>query len=212
MKSAYPELPFIENPAKTTVGLEQAVHILLSEAESECLARAVFGVMYAEASRTSDKTAFRSAVNFNYSGIQTDSGRWAYSDTIINRFRKIDVGGNDREFAGFKNNEGFFDFMLNRIKAKGFDGCNADKWVDTYIQKWWSPKDKAQYTKGTEKFNSKKAIFSGAMTRFDKYKATYTGKKKSKNKGGVSIGYVTLGVLLTASAFLIYKYRAYLKK
>ena len=216
MKSYYPELPFIDVPLKTTVGLEQSVHILLSEAESECLARAVFGIMYAEASKTTDKSSFRSAGNYNYSGIQTDSGRWNYSDTIVNRFRRIDVGGNDREFAGFNNDEGFFKFMLNRIKAKGFDGCNADNWTQTYIQSWWSPKAKAQYTKGTQKYNDKKAIFNGAMTRFDKFKLTYKGKKKpnkSPNKtGGISIGYIALGIFLTAGAYVIYKYRAYFKK
>lgn len=171
MKTSYPELPEIDPSKITTITLEQTVHKLLTLTD-ECLARAVFGIMYAEASRTSDKTAFKSAGHYNYSGVQTDSGRWAYSTPIIGRFRKVDVGGNNREFAGFKNNDGFLDFMINRIKAKGFDGCNADAWTDTYIQKWWSPSAKAQYTKGTEKFNSKKAIFTSAMKRFDQFKKT----------------------------------------
>ena len=75
MKTAYPELPEIKKPDITTVGLEESVHILLSEADDECLARAVFGIMWAEANKTSDKTAFKSAGNYNYSGVQTDGNR-----------------------------------------------------------------------------------------------------------------------------------------
>lgn len=204
MKTAYPELPFIENPKKTYVTLEESVHILLNEAENECLARAVFGIMYAEASKTDDKKSFRSAGNFNYSGVQTDTSRWSYSEPIKNRFRKIDVGGNDREFAGFKNNEGFFDFMINRIKAKGFDGCNADKWTETYIQKWWSPKEKTEYTKGTKKYNDKKAIFSSAMKKFDEYKKTYK-KKLFNNKGGFNVIVFFLSAFITVTGYIIYK-------
>lgn len=178
MKSAYPELPLIENPKSNLISLEQSVHLLLSLTEDECLARSVFAVMYAEASRSSDRNSFRSAGNYNYSGVQTDGGRWGYSDPIVNRFRRIDSGNVYREFAGFKNDSGFFDFMLNRIKSKGFNGCNADLWTQTYINRWWSPAAKAQYTKGTAKYNSKKSIFNGAMKRFDQYKLTYPGKKK----------------------------------
>lgn len=177
MQSSYTELPFIENPKKTQVSLEDSVHLLL-DANEKCLARAVFGIMYAEASRNKDRTSFNSAGEYNYAGIQTDSGRWGYSKPIVSRFRRVDVGGNNREFAGFKNDEGFFDFMANRIKAKGFNGCNADEWTNTYIQKWWSPKDKASYTKGTTKYNQKKAIFESAMKRFDEYEKTYSKKKK----------------------------------
>lgn len=179
MKSYYLEVPLIENPKSTLIDLEQTVHVLLSLTDDECLARAVFAIMYAEASRTKDRNSFRSAGNYNYSGVQTDSGRWAYSDPIINRFRRVDSGNKYREFAGFKNDDGFFDFMLNRIKAKGFNGCNADLWTQTYINRWWSPAAKAQYTKGTAKYNSKKSIFLGANKRFDQFKITYPGKKKS---------------------------------
>lgn len=213
MKTAYPELPFIDNPTKTTVGLEESVHILLEQAEDECLARAVFGIMYAEASRTTDKTSFRSAGNYNYSGIQTDTSRWKYSEPIVNRFRKIDVGGNDREFAGFKNNQGFFDFMLNRIKAKGFNGCNSDEWTNTYIQSWWSPKAKSEYTKGTKKFNDKKNIFLSAMKRFDEYKKTFTGKKKSnKKQGTIKWGWFLATTILTVGVYFVYRNRKLLTK
>lgn len=178
MKSAYPELPLIESPKSNLITLEQSVHLLLSLTDDECLARAVFAVMYAEASRSSDRNSFRSAGNYNYSGVQTDGGRWGYSSPIVNRYRKVDSGNKYREFAGFKNDSGFFDFMLNRIKAKGFNGCNSDLWTTTYINRWWSPAAKAQYTKGTEKYNSKKSIFNSAIKRFEQFKLTYPGKKK----------------------------------
>ena len=166
MKTYYPELPLIENFKSTTVSLSDSVKILL-KLNDECLARAVFAVMFAEAARTKDRQSFVSAGEFNYSGVQTDSGRWGYNKPIVSRFRRVDVGGNYREFAGFKNNEGFFDFMSVVIKAKKFDGCNADKWTETYIQSWWSPKKKKEYTKGTLKFNQKKSIYLTAMKFFD---------------------------------------------
>ena len=59
--------------------------------------------------------------------------------------------------------------MANRIKAKGFDGNNGDKWVTTYINKWWSPSAKRSYTKGTTKYNAKLAIYNSAMKRYKKY-------------------------------------------
>lgn len=199
MKSAYPELPLIKNPKTTTVGLEESVHILLDMGD-ECLAKAVFAVMYAEARRTSDKKSFSSAGEYNYSGVQTDGSRWGYSKPIVSVFRKVDSGGNYREFAGFKDNEGFLDFMANRIKGKGFDGCNADNWTETYIQKWWSPSAKASYGKGTEKYNDKKSIFNSAIKKFDEYKKTYVGKTARKGKKlliGLTIGFVILGIVGT---------------
>jgi hypothetical protein len=207
MKTSYPELPFVTNPITTTLPIETAVHLLLDEAENECLARSVFGVMFAEASRTKDRNEFKCAGNYNYSGVQTDSGRWKFSDTIVNRFRKVDIGGKNREFAGFSNHKGFFDFMLNRIKAKGFDGCNSDNWTQTYIQNWWSPINKAQYTIGTSKFNEKKAIFNSAMKRFDQFKQTYKPKKKVNEKKFKILGLIAGGVLISFVAYYIYSNR-----
>lgn len=209
MKSAYPELPLIDNFKSTSVSLEDSVHYLL-DVTDECNARAVYSVMVAEASRTSDRKSFKSAGEYNYAGVQTDGGRWGYSDPIVSRFRRVDSGGNYREFAGFKDNKGFFDFMANRIKSKGFDGCDADKWTETYIQKWWSPQAKNQYGKGTEKYNAKKSIFNTAQKQFDEYKKTYKGKVFGKNgkKGkkiliGFGIGLLILGVVGGTAYFLL---------
>jgi hypothetical protein len=209
MKSAYPELPLIKNPKSTSVSLEESVHYLLGLTD-ECNARAVYSIMVAEASRTDDKKSFRSAGEYNYAGVQTDGNRWGYSDPIVSVFRRTDSGGNYREFAGFKNNAGFFDFMANRIKDKGFDGCNADNWTETYIQKWWSPKAKASYTKGTEKYNAKKSIYNTAQKQFDEYKKTFKGriggangdKKRRKILIGIGIGILVLGIVGTTAYFI----------
>ena len=192
-KTAYPELPLVDPNKITTVNAENAVHILLSLTD-ECTARAVFAIIWAEARRQGE--IFKSAGHYNYSGVQTDGGRWGYSKPIIGRYWKVDSGGNNREFAAFQNNEGFFDFMINRIKAKKFNGCNADQWTKTYINNWWSPAAKAQYGPGSEKFNQKKSIFNTANRKFDAYKLTYKPTKTGNNFIG------TLIVLTAAAAFL----------
>jgi hypothetical protein len=196
MTSKYPELPVVV-PKTTYISLEKTVHLLLENAKSECLARAVFAIMYAEASRTNDRFNFRSAGNSNYSGVQTDSGRWGFSN-FNGRYRRIDSGNVNREFASFKNDSDFLIFMLNRIEKKGLDGCNADKWTAKYISSWWSPKEKAQYTKGTAKYNSKKSIFLSAIKRFEQFKKTYTGKKSKK------FPMIIAGTLIAGSIFTIY--------
>jgi hypothetical protein len=178
LKSFYPQLPLVDKNSSTTVGITDSVHILLDIVD-ECLARAVFAIMLAESARSSDRQLFVSAGHYNYSGIQTDSGKWGYDKPIVGRFWKVDSGKVNREFAAFSGNEGFFDFMANRIRAKKFNGCDPDQWVTTYINSWWSPVDKAKYTKGTETYNNKLAIFNTAMNIFDKAKKTY---KKGKYK------------------------------
>ena len=115
MTTSYPELPKVKANVLTYISLENSVHLLLS-LTSECTARAVFGIMYAEARKVDNN--FKSAGYYNYSGVQTDSGRWGYSEPIKARFEKKDVSGKLREFAAFKDDAGFFDFMINRIEKK----------------------------------------------------------------------------------------------
>jgi hypothetical protein len=193
-KTAYPELPLVDPKKITSVNAEQAVHILLKLTD-ECTARAVFAIIWAEARRKGEN--FTSAGHYNYSGVQTDGSRWGYSAPIVGRFWKIDSGGNNREFAAFANNEGFFDFMINRIKAKKFNGCNAEQWTNTYIQNWWSPQAKKQYVPGTEKFNQKKSIFNTANRKFDAYKLTYKPQEPKKKIVGTLL-------VLAAAATIIY--------
>jgi hypothetical protein len=80
----------------------------------------------------------------------------------------VDSGGVSRAFAIFESHETFLDFMANRVKAKGFSGDNGDSWVVTYINRWWSPAKKAEYSvKGSEKYNAKLAIYNSAIKRFN---------------------------------------------
>jgi hypothetical protein len=122
--------------------------------------------MFAEASKSNNK--FNSAGGHNYSGVQTDNARWGGPKVIIGQFARED-SVRWRSFAIFASDATFLDFMANRIKAKGFDGNNGDKWVTTYINKWWSPLAKKSYTKGTTKYNAKLAIYNSAMKRYKKY-------------------------------------------
>lgn len=194
-KSYYPELPIVDKNFITQLSSQEAIHTLLNLTD-ECTARAVFAIIWAEARRQGE--IFKSAGHYNYSGVQTDAGRWGYSAPIIGRYWKIDSGGNNREFAAFKNNAGFLDFMINRIKAKKFNGCNADQWTNTYIQSWWSPTAKSQYGPGTQKFADKKAIFNSANKRFDTYKKTYSPKTATKGN------FLTTFLWIAATGAIIY--------
>ena len=165
-KTAYPELPFTDpRPPGNQMPYEYAVTTLKSK-YGDSLAKAVFAVMFAEASKSNNK--FNSAGGHNYSGVQTDNARWGGPKVIIGQFARED-SVRWRSFAIFASDATFLDFMANRIKAKGFDGNNGDKWVTTYINKWWSPSAKRSYTKGTTKYNAKLAIYNSAMKRYKKY-------------------------------------------
>ena len=59
--------------------------------------------------------------------------------------------------------------MVSRITAKGFNGSNGDSWTTTYINKWWSPPSKAEYVKGTTKYNQKLSIYNSSQTRYNEY-------------------------------------------
>jgi len=175
VKTSYSNLPVVQYRA-TLLPFDEAKKILLKLTDV-CTARAVFGILYAEASKKNN--SFVSAGNYNYAGVQTDSGKWGYDKPITGRFARVDSGKRLREFASFNNNTGFLDFMVNRIKAKQFNGCNSSDWTNTYIQRWWSPSAKKQYLPGTEKFNQKKSIYLSAQKKFDAI--TITNQKKISN-------------------------------
>jgi hypothetical protein len=197
MPTSYPELPKVKGNVLTYISLENAVHLLLS-LTTECTARAVFGIMYAEARKVDNN--FKSAGHYNYSGVQTDSGRWGFSDPIKARFEKKDVSGKLREFAAFKDDAGFFEFMINRIEKKGFNGCDPNQWTTTYIQSWWSPAKKNEYKQGSQKFKEKKDIYLSSMKRFDLFKKTFKG---STQKAGFKIGTWFIPLLAIAAIFII---------
>jgi hypothetical protein len=166
--SSYPGVPLLDPPPPTDLlPYEEAVRILKS-ITSLSLAKAVFAIMIAEASKKGD--AFSSAGGYNYGGVQTDSGRWGASvdKYIIGRFVRRDAKRN-REFAAFNSHRDFLEFMINRIGAKGFDGEDGDKWTSSYICNWWWPAKCSEYAKGTTKYNDKLAIYKTAIRIFNKY-------------------------------------------
>jgi len=193
--TSYPELKKLDPGKLTYISLEQAAG-KLKNLPDQCLAKAIFAVMYIEAGRTEDRKFFKSAGHYNYGGIQTDSGRWKNDKNFVGRFSKPDVSGNVREFAAFKNHEDFFDFMADRLKAKGFNGCNADQWTDTYIQKWWSPAAKAQYKKGSKKYQDKKNVYNGAIKRYE------AAPKITIRKKGINKKLLLIPLILFAAIYL----------
>jgi len=166
--TSYPGIPLLDPPPPSTLlPYEEAVRILKS-ITSLSLAKAVFAIMIAEASKQGD--AFSSAGGYNYSGVQTDSGRWGSSvdQYIIARFVRQD-SKRLREFAAFNSHRDFLEFMVNRIGAKGFDGEDGDNWTSSYICKWWWPAKCSEYSKGTAEYNNKLAIYNTAIRIFNKY-------------------------------------------
>ena len=162
--TSYPELPIIEPPPPPTfLSFCDAVRILNNINIDKQISRAVFAIMFAEQRKGE---GFSSAGGFNYSGVQTDSGKWNNSEFIKGRFTRRD-SQRVREFAIFENDKEFLRFMSLRVKDKGISGSDPDAWTKGYINNWWSPSDKAQITPGTERYNSKKNIFLSADRRFD---------------------------------------------
>ena len=165
-KTSYPEFSFIEPPPKSNVLTFKEAKTYLSSKYDEGLAKAVFAVLWAEASKTQDRKAFSSAGGYNYAGVQTDSGRWG-AGGIIGQYARRDISGRVRSFAVFKDNNGFLDFMASRIKAKGFSGINGDIWTTVYINSWWSPPEKGSYIKGTKVYKEKLSFYQSAMKRYN---------------------------------------------
>ena len=164
-KTAYPNLPFTNpNPTPDLLSFSTAATYLNTKYGSN-LGKAVFAVLFAEASKNGNN--FKSSGGHNYAGIQTDNARWGATG-IIGQYCRVDSGNVARAFAIFKNDETFLDFMANRIKAKGFNGNSGDKWTNTYILNWWSPSNKKEYAiKGSEQYNNKIAIYNSAIKQYN---------------------------------------------
>ena len=195
--TAYPNLPWVEY--KTTYLLYKEAKDYLSKTTDEATAKSVFAVLWAEAGKSKDKPGFVSAGNNNYAGVQSD-GNWGDKERtgtenkypyFSSQYCRKDSGNQYRAFASFETNEKFLDFMIDRIKKKGFNSSNADGWTHTYVQSWWSPglndknggvpakskiyKDSTQtwvdfhdQTKiGGDTFNNKKSIFNTAIGKWD---------------------------------------------
>jgi len=165
LQTSYPELPFTVPPPPSNLLTFKAAKQYLTQKYNEGLAKAVFAILVAEAAKNADRTAFVSAGGYNYAGVQTDVGRWG-APGIIGQYERVDSAKTIRSFAIFQSNETFLDFLANRVKAKNISGVNGDTWTAGYINNWWSPKDKANYTKGTSVYNSKLAIYNTAMNLY----------------------------------------------
>jgi len=163
-KTAYPELAFTNPPPPPDLLPYDKAAKYLKTKYGENLGKAVFAILWAEANKVGN--AFKSAGGHNYAGVQTDNSRWG-APGIIGQYSRVDSGGVQRSFAIFASDESFMDFMASRVKTKGFDGNNGDLWTNTYINKWWSPAAKAEYTKGTPKYEGKLAIYKTAIDKFN---------------------------------------------
>ena len=165
----YPEFSYQEIPPRTQMSYEYVTNYLTSK-YTEKVSRAVFAIIWSEASRDFNKGLFNSAGGHNYSGVQTDNNsRWNDSAPIVGQFCRRD-SKEYRSFAIFPSDEAFLDFMADRIISKDIDGTNADKWVVSYIRKWWWPKAPAAYTSPeNDVYKTKKIFYESAMRRYDKF-------------------------------------------
>jgi len=155
-------------PEPTLIGYNTTVNKIKLITSDIGLGKAVFAIMFAEASKNAERTSFKSAGGFNYSGVQTDGGKWG-SPGITGQYCRVDSGGKTRAFAVFDDDDGFLKFMVDRVRSKGFNSDNANDWVTTYINRWWSPADKANFNLGTPTFNQKLAIYNSAIKRWDQF-------------------------------------------
>ena len=169
-KTSYPELELIPKPDATYLPFSEAKQIL-NEITDQNTAKAVFAILLAEAraipENSSPKTKFRSPGGFNYSGTQTDSGKWGGQNYFKSRYLTEDNGKEVREFAVFESNRTFLEFMRDAITRKGIDGENGDKWTSLYINNWWSPPSKSTLSKGTKIYNEKLAIYNTAIKKYN---------------------------------------------
>jgi hypothetical protein len=166
-KTAYPELPFTEPPPPANeLPFATAVKYLKSKYSANGLDKAVFAILYAEASK--NKTGFLSAGGFNYAGVQTDNSRWN-APGIIGQYSRKDAK-RVRSFAIFASNESFLDFMANRVKSKGFSGIDANSWANSYLNKWvYLNLQKQDITEYNRLFPFKTAIFRDSVIKFNKF-------------------------------------------
>jgi hypothetical protein len=169
----YPELKFTNpRPAATNLSYTDAITYLRKK-YGDAIAKAVFAVMFAEASpKDKSKTDyFTSAGGFNYAGVQTDNKKWP-TKLIIGQYCRVDSGGVRRAFAIFANDEAFLDFMANRVKSKGLSGTTANTWARTYLNSWvYLNLEKQDINKFNTLVPQKEAIYNSALKRYDKYTA-----------------------------------------
>jgi hypothetical protein len=163
----YKELPVLTEFSKTLLPYKEAKDTLIRLFGNTSLAKNVFIVMAAEASKENDQ--FRSAGHYNYAGVQTDSGRWGGVDKYFTgQFCRKDAV-KYRMFASFKDNSDFLSFMGDRLSAKGFGNADTGpKWVERYLNSWvflnLEKQDKEKYD---NLFTPKLNIYNTWSTRWN---------------------------------------------
>ena len=168
LSTSYPELPSLSPPPSNELPYKEAVEIL-NTITTPSIAKAVFAVLFAEASKSGQ--AFRSAGGYNYAGVQTDAGRWSTkaSSYIKARYVRKDAV-KKREFAVFNDNKAFLNFMVDRITSKGFVGDNGDKWTERYLNSWvflnLNSKNPDLYK---TLFPQKLSIYNSSIRRYNQY-------------------------------------------
>ena len=160
-KTSYPELPIITTIQPDYLKIADAAKYLKSKYPD--IGLAVFALLLQEAAKSGD--SFISAGGNNFGGVQTDAGKWGFSN-FTSQFCRRDSENTLRMFAMFKTPYDFLDFLANRVRKKGFTS-DPNQWTRTYIDKWWSPKEAASYVQGTLKYREKLAIFNSAVTRYN---------------------------------------------
>ena len=165
-KTAFPKIPFTDPPPpQQTLSFKYTINYLRNNT-TEKAAKAIFAVIIAESRKDNVAQEFISAGEYNYAGVQTDSGRWGSSNKfIIGQYSKIDSGNVRRSFAMFGSNDKFLDFMINKLgpSDRDFDGSNSNIWTNQYVYKWWSPANPTP-----QDIANKKSIYNSAMNIYNK--------------------------------------------
>jgi hypothetical protein len=169
-KTTYNELPILPRTPQDSLSYTDTVKYLNSK-YPEPVAKAVFAIMGAESSKNDARTAFMSAGGHNYSGTQTDAGKWGggVDKLFVGQFCKVDVSGRSRMFAAFEKPEDFLDFMASRVKAKGFDKqAGGAHWTERYLNTWvqvdMKGNDPQKYSKW---YPNKLSIYNTYARKFD---------------------------------------------
>jgi len=168
-KTSYPEFSFTEpRPSSQPMTYKFLKDYLKSKVNNEILRKSIFAIFVNESSRNSKKQIFNSAGDYNFTGIQTDSGRWGVSG-ISGQFCRRDSGGNLRAFAIFNSREEMIDFMISRATAKGFGSTDtADKFARLYLNTWvYLNLEKQNLSKFNQLFPVKKSIYNTAIREYN---------------------------------------------
>ena len=144
MQNYYPELPKLPYQ-KTTVNMNDVVAYLKTVSESTVVKIAAYTIFRMESG------GGQHGINFNFCGIQADSGRWG-SDLdkyIAGVVEKVENGtSKTRLFLSFKDFTGSIQFLLDRVLFRGiYVGGYAAKiakmhisnphdWAIAYYREW----------------------------------------------------------------------------